>query len=715
MTLTQPECRGGSWPTSDFEKCSQASRGFSQGSGCELFSGPICYYGNADFIPITAPCALTENPTGSNASRCSGQGPPTRWDSVGRQPRFCVKYKSGYTDAEGNADPFESRDSYVTTLAATTIFEIERCAPENTCPSGDFHGIWKTRTFLQDLSGWAMFCTEVLKCDGGGCDQFTQDEISISPRLNGDITFVALSTLVVPQCFPLADQFCYTSFCGLDIEGGKVYACIGDSQPERARTLDSLDVTIIPELGASLIVPTSERELLNAMFASFGDLIDKLDSPGHSPLQPHTSPSIATWSHNETFGVARAIEVTVSGTINLQTFSIDMNAVTVASYVAVTDDTILDVVDGLVTSWNASPDKENVVAYNQDNYLRLVSSVNGETFTVTLNTPGGGATFTQATISDGSPDPVVQGTGTFYSEYEAVDIPITLTGSVSGTVYATTAQLTIQKTGITANLHVENGESGVSRLTGNMVVNVWLRVKRAIGASSGKFDWLNPSDPFDLRLDDPDNPGNVHPRETIVARGPNDEKVWRQSDADPTEGSLKTWEALKCAQTQSRGPNVFGLHGGPECCSVLRAIDNVVLMGKTDDNRGLVNNWFKETTATIENGPISGETFSLTIGGNEIASHTDTTGIIEDTIDALVSAWNGSADPIASLITATKVSASSILLVADDPLNTDFYSITGRPRTGSPKMVIEDDQFTELPQRYDGSASFQVDFGGTFC
>ncbi|MDZ7809208.1 MAG: hypothetical protein U5L11_02515 [Arhodomonas sp.] len=69
------------------------------------------------------------------------------------------------------------------------------------------------------------------------------------------------------------------------------------------------------------------------------------------------------------------------------------------------------------------------------------------------------------------------------------------------------------------------------------------------------------------------------------------------------------------------------------------------------------------TTVTV-GGTLSGETFSISVGGLVIATHTDATTTIADTVAALVAAWNASTHPYATGITAADASPD-ITLTAD--------------------------------------------------
>lgn len=69
------------------------------------------------------------------------------------------------------------------------------------------------------------------------------------------------------------------------------------------------------------------------------------------------------------------------------------------------------------------------------------------------------------------------------------------------------------------------------------------------------------------------------------------------------------------------------------------------------------------SNATV-GGTLAGETFTISVNGLVIASHTDTTTVIADTVAALVAAWNASTHPYATGITATDASPA-VVLTAD--------------------------------------------------
>lgn len=73
-----------------------------------------------------------------------------------------------------------------------------------------------------------------------------------------------------------------------------------------------------------------------------------------------------------------------------------------------------------------------------------------------------------------------------------------------------------------------------------------------------------------------------------------------------------------------------------------------------------------QITTTTVGGTLSGETFTISVGGVLIATHTDSTGTISDTVAALVASWNLSTHPWATGVTATDVSPL-VTLTASTP------------------------------------------------
>ena len=100
------------------------------------------------------------------------------------------------------------------------------------------------------------------------------------------------------------------------------------------------------------------------------------------------------------------------------------------------------------------------------------------------------------------------------------------------------------------------------------------------------------------------------------------------------------------------------------------------------------------TTVTV-GGTLSSETFTISVGGVAIASHTDADTVIATTVTALVAAWNASTHAYATGITAVAASPN-ITLTADTAgvpfavtLNTPGGSATlGQAATTDRKSVV---------------------------
>lgn len=105
--------------------------------------------------------------------------------------------------------------------------------------------------------------------------------------------------------------------------------------------------------------------------------------------------------------VAQVTDVTVGGTLSGETFAITVGGVTIATTAAVSDDKSLTA-KALLAQWNASEhpyaayvtctDLTSTVAGK----IRFTSDVAGMPFALTLNTPGGSATFGQTAITANS-------------------------------------------------------------------------------------------------------------------------------------------------------------------------------------------------------------------------------------------------------------------------------------------------------------------------
>ena len=92
--------------------------------------------------------------------------------------------------------------------------------------------------------------------------------------------------------------------------------------------------------------------------------------------------------------VAKISTVTVGGTLATETFQIKVGGKVIATHTAVGND-IAAAVAALVSTWNASthPWSTGITAVDASPDVVLTADTSGVDFTVTLNTPGGSATF----------------------------------------------------------------------------------------------------------------------------------------------------------------------------------------------------------------------------------------------------------------------------------------------------------------------------------
>lgn len=111
-----------------------------------------------------------------------------------------------------------------------------------------------------------------------------------------------------------------------------------------------------------------------------------------------------TWIGGAAAGT-QVVTVTVGGSFSGETFEVSVSGVVIASYTQSGGDGANEIAQGLVAAWNASgnPLASDVTAADTTattaGTLTLTADTAGVPFTVTLNTPGGSATFTQATTA----------------------------------------------------------------------------------------------------------------------------------------------------------------------------------------------------------------------------------------------------------------------------------------------------------------------------
>lgn len=118
------------------------------------------------------------------------------------------------------------------------------------------------------------------------------------------------------------------------------------------------------------------------------------------------------WAPKNIFRKMKVV-VTVGGTITTETFTISIGGLTFATFTA-SSSTAAQVCAGLVAYWNSTsgtyyqhPWKTMTIADNLDGTITFEATTAGVVYLMTLNTPGGSATFSKSTtVSNLSPNDV---------------------------------------------------------------------------------------------------------------------------------------------------------------------------------------------------------------------------------------------------------------------------------------------------------------------
>jgi len=187
------------------------------------------------------------------------------------------------------------------------------------------------------------------------------------------------------------------------------------------------------------------------------------------------------------------------------------------------------------------------------------------------------------------PYPVVTDHSVGDSTFEEGGTPVTLTCREWITGVELPAHLTLHTVRIALYLHVEargflDPQRTLRRTYGSMDITLNLRVKLldeayTIAEQAG-FTFMDPDNPWDLRIADRDRPGYEHEHLKFIVSGPSGERVPRRV----------SWRGLKAACPYSRGPHEYEEQcepvagPGAVCCRTLQAIENTVLFGELNDH-----------------------------------------------------------------------------------------------------------------------------------
>ena len=289
----------------DDQICNSVAQG--QGGACEDPANAICIYGSPQFIPNTAPCALTNESDGPHATRCNGvTGSPAQIGESG--PYFCMSLTGAKTWADLSTDSFNAGQGARrwTLREKNHVFGISPCAPLDYCDTGNFWLKWLTRMFVRDSSGWRMSCNEVIQCsEHPNCDQTVDREMTVT--LNGPIgiTLFEFKMSVAPSCFSQTDMWCFTRDCPDDeVDCLNVGGGLGGVLDAINEPLFVSSARLSTENGEGEAFPYTARQafrtqLINAAWDEMDDFSDRLDQPGHSSSNRHDSPGLSTWVHDE--------------------------------------------------------------------------------------------------------------------------------------------------------------------------------------------------------------------------------------------------------------------------------------------------------------------------------------------------------------------------------------------------------------------------------
>jgi hypothetical protein len=499
-----------------------------QGNPSPLYCQPeedvFCTYCNNVYTPAHKPCVYNDDY--GNDSRCSGRGAPPSFHP-GLAPSFCVGYAAGSCEADGATEAFWTVTNLIGfgmfryILGRQVTYLIDRCAPGVYCPiPNPSDGHWLCRMLIHGQNhGWQLLCNQILP--GGNYDEPWLDPVELTLNLDRQLYRLCTVFLVMgdkPYCFgPYQSHYCFTEVCD---EPENNNECVGSL----ARNLDWVYVDLDARLSTDQEIYPREQ-------------------PGGGAL-PDDPTEVIPWDtvlKNAVLGTYCRREIPGSG---------------------------LHYCDRIETPGH---DARLLYSHKNQTIWRHVQEFDGSDPSHDVAYP-----FVRGSSEGGGP---------YHDEYSGDPIPITLRAAIAGVEFP--GWLTLWKHSILLNMQVERHASGGDSLGYRVFaeINFWVRCRIKLDFAAYAVDWtqsfLNASDRFDLRIDDPDNPGSEHPYERLVAFGPNGERVPR----------VVTWYGLRSHRRFSRVPNTMGIgldyeavaDDSPACCGLLYAIDGLVINGALDD------------------------------------------------------------------------------------------------------------------------------------
>jgi len=113
--------------------------------------------------------------------------------------------------------------------------------------------------------------------------------------------------------------------------------------------------------------------------------------------------------------------------------------------------------------------------------------------------------------------------------------PVDIQCQIAHTDIYLPAELTLDEVNVFLNMSVEhqpgaiasNGSALPRRMLGQINIRITTRVKLKpqAYAMAAPFTFIDPADPFDLRIEDGANPGSLHPVAFLIPRGPDDCRI----------------------------------------------------------------------------------------------------------------------------------------------------------------------------------------------
>lgn len=648
---TKPSCYLTAQGTpEDFNQdCKDSADSFP--SGCDDSVNNDCFYGSTGSSVSTwdDPCLMPDPFVGQ--TRGSFLGTPVGSDLLpSSKPAVCVHYAEGSKDALFNCKPFLAVERYVPMLLSDFGFYYDPCVRNDSCPPEPNDWVYRV-LLLWAGDGYRIICNFTEKCDTPPCDQYQLKGLWTGGAIPVDIIPGQLAAIwfntVGGEPYiggPYADWLCYTNNDGhAGSSNVGVDANALDNLDVFLSARYGTDNEIYPWTNER------SRDLLNAAWKIVSQYFDKMDSPGHGDFRDQKPKSSykSTWLHGEPFDgtkppsdplparpivvgtedyypeyLGESIPITLRGIVDrniaiaahLTIIGIEHSRLNLhiekqlaVEAVRVTGDFIINVQLGVrIEKWDnpygivfmgmpgaprlASFVEQQIIEQHPDSLLRLTIS----------NAPQ--ALNLKPLIDGDRADDHVVFTVTAKGDFadDADNILIKIDGNLIGTVFDNSRDNTDCNGGtvhFAVNSSVWNtyadGETDVEvtlEISGSVELNtcpegtdLTLRVRYMEGGTPGNR--------YDLRILDTDT-GLESEVERLIAYGPNMERVPMQ-ERDGGRFHTITWEALHTSQLLSRGHNAYmGLcgnqsPGGGNCCDHYIAIEQAVLWGRTNDNRGL--------------------------------------------------------------------------------------------------------------------------------